>query len=96
MVYNHHRELDPVLRSEVDALTREDGVDGLFEMDRVYEADQVRDLVEAVRFVERAKSLDFPESRGRGFAGPLTGGREDERRPRFLAHTRGWRSPGGP
>jgi hypothetical protein len=45
MVDDHHRELDPVLGTEVDALAIQDLVDRMLEVRQATETDEVRALV---------------------------------------------------
>ena len=53
MVDDHHRELNTVFAAEVDALATEDLVDRVLEVLQLDQADEMRDLVQAVGSIER-------------------------------------------
>lgn len=59
MVDDDTRELNPVLRSEVDAFPFEDPVDRFTEIIRIHDGYEVTDLIDSIRLVERAKPIEF-------------------------------------
>lgn len=72
-VDHHARELDPVPATEIDRLAIQDRIHRSIEVLWIHQANEVRDLVEPVRLVQRAKSVDSVRGDGHVVLRPLAG-----------------------